>query len=147
MKGKLSMEQVPLLKKAEDFHGHLGPFLAIGVRMGLMGLDRLNVTNDSPLMVTASLPLRVPFSCVVDGLQITTRCTTGNRKLRVKSSSRIEAEFEREDTGQKVVIILNPAILQTLKKQLLKKTLHDKELRELAWKIASMPENELLLIP
>ena len=133
-----------ILKKAEEFHGHLGPFLVIGVRMGLTGLDRLKAPSAGRLIVTASVPLRIPFSCVVDGLQITTGCTTGNRKLRLKSSMRIEAEFEREETGQKALVALNSRILRRLKTQLTNRKLHDEELRALAWDIASMSECELL---
>ena len=29
------------VKTAADFHGHLGPFLVLGVRMGLIGLREL----------------------------------------------------------------------------------------------------------
>lgn len=31
-----------ILKRAAEFHGHLGPFLVIGVRMGLIGLRELD---------------------------------------------------------------------------------------------------------
>ncbi len=146
MKAKTTTDHHSILKKAEDFHGHLGPFLVIGVRMGLGGLGRLDGTNENPLAVTASLPLRVPFSCIVDGLQITTHCTTGNQKLRLKDSPKVEAQFERKGHGKKVVVALNQTILETLKAQLTKKKLQDDELRELAWEVASIPESELLAI-
>jgi len=33
---RLDTELMDVLDKAAEFHGHLGPFLAIGVRMGLL---------------------------------------------------------------------------------------------------------------
>jgi formylmethanofuran dehydrogenase subunit E len=53
-----------LLREAEDFHGHLGPFLVIGVRAGLIGLIRLGITRGDPkLSVTAMLKNSTLLAC------------------------------------------------------------------------------------
>jgi formylmethanofuran dehydrogenase subunit E len=135
-----------ILKKATELHGHLGPFLAIGVRMGLVGLDRIGPTNRKSLAVTASLPLRVPFSCIIDGLQISTQCTVGNQKLSLKNSSSIHAKFKRKEDEQEIIIALNKSTFEKLKSQLLQKRLSDDEVRKLAWKIVRIPESELFVI-
>lgn len=143
----MSLSSKEIFEKAADFHGHLGPFLVIGVRMGLVGLRNLGVSQDvRQLLIMASLPLRVPFSCIIDGLQVTTKCTVGNRRLSIKDSAKIQAEFARNDNGQKIVVALNEAVFKKLKPQLLQETLSDKEVRELAWKIAAIPEDELFVI-
>jgi len=134
-----------ILEKAAEFHGHLGPFLTIGVKMGLMGVDQLDNKTDS-LVVTASLPLRVPFSCIIDGLQITTKCTVGNRKLRLKDSAKIQVEFERQDNGHKTVVALNQSVFDKLKSQLLQEAMSDEEVRRLAWKIAAISEDKLFVL-
>jgi formylmethanofuran dehydrogenase subunit E len=54
-----------LIEKAADLHGHLGPFLVLGVRMGETAKKILKTAN---LQVTAKLPLSTPFSCVLDGI-------------------------------------------------------------------------------
>lgn len=136
-----------IFKKAADFHGHLGPFLVIGIKMGLVGLERLQRTKDEPFVVAASLPLRTPYSCVIDGLQMATKCTIGNRKLSLKDSSRIKAEFKQRDKTQKIIVALNHSILEKLKSQLLsQKKAPDEEVRELAWKVAAIPEEKLFVV-
>ena len=58
-----------ILQKAVGFHGHLGPFLIIGVSMGLIGLRELETTPDNAkLCATISVNKVVPFSCVIDGV-------------------------------------------------------------------------------
>jgi formylmethanofuran dehydrogenase subunit E len=134
------------IRKAEDFHGHLGPFLVIGVKMGLTGLNQLGVRKNKSLIVTASLPFRVPFSCILDGLQITTKCTVGNRKLQLKDSPHIQAKFEQKDNGHKTVVALNQAIFEKLKSQLLQEAMPDEEVRKLAWEVAAIPEYKLFVL-
>lgn len=146
MKEKINKRYDSILKKAEEFHGHLGPFLVIGIKMGLVGLGQVEATKGSSLAVTASLPLRVPFSCIIDGLQITTKCTIGNQKLTLRESEKIQAEFKRKDNGQKTVVALNQSTFEKLKSQLLQETLPDEKVRKLAWKVATIPETELFLI-
>jgi formylmethanofuran dehydrogenase subunit E len=87
-KSKISSELASLIKKAAGFHGHLGPFLVIGVRMGSLAKKILNVNagENNKFRVTARLPLLTPFSCVIDGIQATTQCTVGNQKLRIENS-------------------------------------------------------------
>jgi len=134
-----------ILEKAAEFHGHLGPFLTIGVKMGLMAVDQLDKKTDS-LVVTASLPLRIPFSCIIDGLQITTKCTVGNRKLRVEDSAKFQVEFKRQDNGHKTVVTLNQSVFAKLKSQLLQEAMPDEEVQKLAWKIATIPEDRLFVL-
>jgi len=146
MKENLDKRHYSIFKKAEDFHGHLGPFLVIGVRMGLIGLHRTGMAKGKSLAVRASLPLRVPYSCIIDGLQITTKCTIGNQKLSLKNSEKIQAKFTRRDNGRKIVVALNQSTFEKLKSQLLQETLPDEQIRRLAWKVATVPETELFVI-
>jgi formylmethanofuran dehydrogenase subunit E len=129
-----------ILKKAEEFHGHLGPFLVLGVRMGLVGVRELGAKeNAEKLHVTVMLKYSVPFSCVIDGIQVATKCTIGNKKLRVKNSSGIAAKFELN--GEHATLTVNPATFNKLLENVSKK-----ELRELALLVASMHEEELFII-
>ena len=135
-----------ILKKAEEFHGHLGPFLVLGVRMGLIGVRELEVKgNEEKLLVTAMLRNSVPFSCVTDGIQVATKCTIGNKKLRLKGSSGIAARFELQ-RGEQVTVTVNPATFGRLKNELLSENVPLEEVRKLAQLVASMPEEELFII-
>ncbi len=135
-----------ILKKAAEFHGHLGPFLVIGVRMGLIGVRELKAKeNDNELRVTAMLKYSVPFSCVIDGIQMATKCTVGNQKLKLIDSSGITGEFELQQR-EKVTVTVNPITFNRLKTSLLSNNCSQEETQKLAHMIASMPEEELFTI-
>ncbi|MEM3697548.1 MAG: formylmethanofuran dehydrogenase subunit E family protein [Candidatus Bathyarchaeia archaeon] len=128
------------VKEAEKFHGHLGPFLVLGVRMGEAAKKILKTAN---LQVTAKLPLLAPFSCVLDGIQVATQCTIGNQKLKIENSSKeISADFQCVKTGKILTIAINPKITETLTKKFSEGASNE----ELAWEIARAPENQLLII-
>ena len=134
------------IEKAMDFHGHLGPFLVIGVRMGLIGVRELEAKeNDDKLRVTAMLKYSIPFSCVIDGIQVATKCTTGNQKLKLINSQGIAAEFELQE-GDKVTVAVNPTTFNRLRGSLLSENIPPEEVCKLAQMVASMPEEELFII-
>ena len=142
----MDTELMPIIKKAADFHGHLGPFLVMGVRMGLIGVRELEAKgNEEKLRVTVMLRNSVPFSCVIDGIQVATKCTIGNKKLRLRRSLGIAARFELQ-RGEQVTVAVNPASFDTLKKKLLAENVPPEEVRQLAQLVASMPEEELFII-
>ena len=144
-KGNMDAELMIIIEKAEDFHGHIGPFLVIGARMGLIGVRRLGVKkNNEELRVTVMTKPFTPFSCVIDGIQVATHCTIGNKKLRLKNSSRIAARFKFLDEKQ-VTVTVNSAVLDRLK-ELLSKDSSPEEVQKLAKTVASMPEEELFII-
>jgi formylmethanofuran dehydrogenase subunit E len=133
-----------LIEKAADFHGHLGPFLVIGVRMGKIAQKNLN-TNiiENKLCATVKIPLATPFSCVLDGIQATTKCTIGNQKLRIENSQKeITAHFELQNSDKTIKISVNPKMVE----ELMNKLSEGVSDRELAWKIVHMPESKLFTI-
>lgn len=135
-----------ILDRAEDFHGHLGPFLVLGVRMGIIGVRELGMKgNNEELRVTAMVKDSPPFSCVIDGIQVATRCTIGNKKLRLKTFSGIAAKFELPNR-EHVTVAVNPASFDKLKNELLSGNAPPEEVRQLAQLVASMSEEELFII-
>lgn len=147
-KDNTDTELMSIIKRAKDFHGHLGPFLVIGVRMGLIGVRELGVrAGEERLRVTAMLRYSVPFSCVIDGVQIATKCTIGNKRLKLRNdSSQIATKFELQNQEKEVTILVNPVAFQELKSQLLGEYTPPEEVRKLAHVIASMPEEEIFAI-
>lgn len=132
---------------AVDFHGHLGPFLVIGVRMGIIGIREIGLrdNNYGKLRVTAHLKYSIPISCTLDGLQATTKCTIGNQKLKLIDSPNIAAKFTLPN-GKEVTIEINSITYNKLKSQLLSEKNSPKEVEHLAQLIASMPEEDLFII-
>jgi len=135
-----------IVKEAVDFHGHLGPFLVIGVRMGLIGLRELKTTRGDPkLQATTIVKHAVPFSCTIDGIQVTTQCTVGNGKLKLKNKPEtISAEFKL-NKGKQVTVTLKPKKFEELKKAMPKSARSYKNI-QLAREVASTPEKELFTI-
>ena len=143
---KLKQDLDKDMEKAVDFHGHLGPFLVVGVRMGIIGLKQLEARQgDTALRATVSLKRSVPFSCVIDGIQVTTRCTIGNGRLKIRNSPREISTTLEILGGKRVTVTLNPARLAELRRSL-RETVASDQLEEIARVIASMPEKDLFII-
>jgi formylmethanofuran dehydrogenase subunit E len=130
------------IKDAVKLHGHLGPFLVIGVRMG-MAAKRLLEPQDhhhADLKVSVELHLHTPFSCILDGIQVMTRSTIGNQRLRVKESRRkITARFETADSGKRLTIAVSPELVKDVMDRMSKGGTNE----VIASLIASTPEDRL----
>jgi formylmethanofuran dehydrogenase subunit E len=136
-------ELMQAIRDAEKLHGHLGPFLVIGTRMGKMAQRDLHVSgNENKLQIVARTPPSTPFTCVVDGIQSTTKCTVGNQKLRIENSNEIAASFTLQDTHRSLNISLNPQVTEDL----MKKISESRSAEELAWEIARTPEARLFSV-
>jgi formylmethanofuran dehydrogenase subunit E len=137
-------ELTTIIEYARKLHGHVGPFLVIGLKMGAAAKKALNVSDTERTHLTAevAVPLHPPFSCLLDGIQVSTTCTIGNQRLQVKNSKTIQATFTRQKDAKKVKITLT----QNLSEQLEQKQKQNQLTEELALEIADMPENQLFNI-
>lgn len=72
----LPEELIPLKR----FHGHLGPYVVIGYRMGKLARERF-AGKMSAVVFTGRHP---PMSCLIDGVQFTTGCTMGKNNIFVR---------------------------------------------------------------
>ena len=103
-----------LYDRAVEFHGHGGPFMVIGLRMGILALDRLDSKGWFDISCRAMLRWKPPDSCIIDGIQSSTGCTTGKHNLVVDEDEGVAAEFR---SGEKtVLVILKDAVLSTIRK-------------------------------
>jgi formylmethanofuran dehydrogenase subunit E len=130
---------------AVKLHGHLGPFLVVGVRMGGVAKRVFNqdARNDFKFQVTVKVPLVIPFSCTIDGIQAATRCTIGNQRLRIENvRKQILASFKAESSDQVVRMSVNPRVIRELMRKMSEGIGND----ELAMEIAAMPEDQLFTI-
>ncbi|MEM3673637.1 MAG: formylmethanofuran dehydrogenase subunit E family protein [Candidatus Bathyarchaeia archaeon] len=128
-----------MVEVAEKLHGHLGPFLVIGVRTGAIAQKTLN----GEMHATVKVPFSTPFSCVIDGVQSTTKCTVGNQKLKIENSKgEIIAYFKASNPSKTLKITVN----QRTVKEIVEKLSEGASSEELAWEIARKPEHELFKI-
>lgn len=93
-----------LLDQAIEFHGHGGPFLVVGLRMGLTALSRLDARGWFDLRCRVSLPWRPPDSCVIDGIQCSTGCTMGKHNIDVGEGEGIAADFYKEGVHLRITL-------------------------------------------
>ena len=133
------------IKNAEKLHGHLGPFLVIGVRIGISAKRILNLSieGNGKLEAEAKIPLLTPFSCILDGIQATTSCTIGNQKLRIENSKKeIAVYFKLQNSDKTLKMLVNPKIIEKLLNGISEGASNE----ELAGEIARMPESQLFTI-
>lgn len=147
MKSKMAAEKVSRkeLDYAVRLHGHLGPFLVIGVRMGKLanGMFGGNEEEDSKIQVTIRVPQTTPFTCTIDGIQSSTHCTIGNQRLTVRNSDgEISGSFELRNSKRIVTISLKPKVM----KDLMNYFKDGAKSEELAKKVASMSSQKLFAI-
>jgi formylmethanofuran dehydrogenase subunit E len=131
-----------LLPGAEDFHTHLGPFLVLGLKAGLIALSELNSRKGDPqLRAEVGLPYRIPISCLLDGLQYSTGCTVGNKRLSFRESTDITMTFA--EGAKSVELTLSEASIRLLRPLLAGGHLDEKQLSDLAHSMTATNENEL----
>jgi len=129
-----------VVRDAARFHGHLGPFLVVGVRMGLAAVRGLGLYGLEGKIAVRLLP---PFSCVIDGVQVATHCTVGNRKLIVQNSNdAIMGEFVVVDSPSGVRVCVRSDWVKRLMDEISRHV----PLEELAWRVAASGEEELFRI-
>ena len=90
----------PLLEISSRGHSHLCPRQILGVRMGLAGLAALGFMD--PPAKKRLLVISESDGCFVDGISAPTRCSVGQRTLRVVDYGKIAAVFIDVQTGYAV---------------------------------------------
>ena len=100
------------LKQIEKFHGHLGPYVVIGYRMGLISNKILgeNPFSKNAIVKTGINP---PISCIIDGIQMSSGCTLGKGNIKVNDNNIAKAVFTNNN-GEKVEISLKSYIREEI---------------------------------
>ncbi|MBN1808934.1 MAG: CooT family nickel-binding protein [Planctomycetes bacterium] len=99
------------LDMAVRLHGHLGPYLVFGLRMGLLAKKRLDFTGHFDVDVTAYTGCKTPVSCMVDGLQYSTGATLGKNNIHVGETGGGSPGALFESNGRRLEIRLTEAAL------------------------------------
>ena len=150
------------LPQAVQFHGHLGPWAAAGLRAGMAGLRAVEAEGYFDIEVVAEGPfVKPPISCFLDGLQVSTGATWGKRNLDwvKKDTDDFVVRVENTRTGKTADVRPTPALMKLLTsfkpKPLTGKPAKDLDddhaggddpLEAIARKIATLPEKELLAV-
>jgi formylmethanofuran dehydrogenase subunit E len=136
-----SVDLKPYLTSSVSRHSHLCPRQVLGVRIGLAGLNYLNLSfprKDKRLLIIVETD-----GCFVSGIEAVTGVSVGRRTLRVEDYGKVAATFI--DTATEQSIRIAPQL----------------DIRQKAWKYAAgekrryfaqlsayqeMPDHELLTI-
>lgn len=89
-------EEEQTLKEAKKFHGHLGPYLALGLKAGTLAKKTLSAEHKR-LTAQVTLRLEKPVSCFLDGIQVSSGCTMGKRNITAIEGEGISVSFQSED--------------------------------------------------
>src|SRR3989338_8889449 len=104
------------LNYATKFHGHLGPWLVIGLIMGEFGLKKVKANKYFGLKVNADIPNRKPISCLIDGLQLSSGCTLGKGNIKIVPSKRIKVKFSNKKNKKTISLGIKDNIIARLGK-------------------------------
>jgi formylmethanofuran dehydrogenase subunit E len=127
-----------LLKRAVEFHGHLGPFLVLGLKAGLLANSLLGKDCFETTAVVATDP-NPPHSCLVDGVQFVTGCTMGKGNIKIKRSKSIYVLFLKGGRKLKLKLIRN--VLGTIRN-----ASSQKDSEKVALELLKKPAHELFVI-
>lgn len=100
-----------LLDGAIKFHGHLGPFLVLGLKAGLAGVGYLGRDYFKTKAKVETMP-KPPRSCFIDGVQFSSGCTTGKGNIEVKTGNKVAVEFILGE--RKIRLVVRTDILEDL---------------------------------
>ena len=124
------------LAAASAFHGHLGPYLVVGLRIGRAVVREFGA-KPFTYQITAFTGKRPPYSCLVDGVQLATPCTTGNGGMVVDSEKTMSIAACM--SGERLVVSLRDEIYNRIENECT-----EENQERFALEIWEMPEDELL---
>jgi len=94
--GKNVVQNEEFLSRAVGFHGHLGPYLVLGLKAGLFANQ---VLGKEPMKTNAIIETRPkpPQSCFVDGVQFSTGCTLGKGNISLIEGEGLIVTFKKDN--------------------------------------------------
>jgi len=91
------------LEELAKFHGHLGPYIVLGYRIGKYA--RESFCSD-PFAINAVIRCsgKPPESCLIDGVQLGSGCTFGKQNIAVMPGPEVRCEFTAK--GKTLIVTL-----------------------------------------
>jgi formylmethanofuran dehydrogenase subunit E len=98
----MELEREYSVRDLAIFHGHLGPYIVMGYRIGRYASEYFG-KNPFNMKAKVFCSGTTPQSCLADGVQLGSGCTIGKRNIELEVSDDIKCEFESGD--KKIVLI------------------------------------------
>ena len=102
-------------EEIERFHGHLGPNVLLGVRMGEHASGVLGFPRYFGLSVVVECPDGPPHTCLIDGLQLSTGATMGKENIAHKLSEQVCVTIKDAKAGMTVAYRLKESTKKQIK--------------------------------
>jgi len=128
-------EEWKAIVMTDEFHGHLGVFSIVGAKMGIKARDFFGVGPDM-LEVTTYAGVKPPYSCLNDGIQVSTGATLGMGTIHLADEGTVKPSA--------VFTYKNRSVRITLKKEYLEKV--DSDINEGIVKFGLMDDGYWKLI-
>ena len=103
------------LSEGVRFHGHLGPYLVLGILAGELAARKLRFKRYFGLQVRVWGVMEKPKSCLIDGLQLSTGATYGKGNIKKFNSPQIKIEFKNLLNNKNICLRLNQRLMIRLK--------------------------------
>jgi formylmethanofuran dehydrogenase subunit E len=94
-----------LLRLAEASHGHLCAGQILGVRMALLGLNRLGITDPRGADRKRFVTYVEIDRCATDAISVVTGCRLGKRALKFRDWGKMAATFVEVATGRGIRVV------------------------------------------
>lgn len=156
-----SQKNRELVEEAKRFHGHLCPFLSLGVRASEIAMERLGIkrAGEEETVGEGLLALVECNNCFTDGVQVTTRCTLGNNCLIYLDLGKTAVTLVRRGEWKGIRVCVDPQrlrekyfgeeALELFEKVVRKREGTEEEARklrklweEIGYEMAELPEEE-----
>jgi formylmethanofuran dehydrogenase subunit E len=102
-----------LLRKTEAAHGHLCAGQILGVRMALLGLERLEITDPHGADRKRLLTYVEIDRCATDAISLVTGCRLGKRSLKFRDWGKMAATFVDMQNQRAIRIVALDSSRQT----------------------------------
>jgi pyrimidine-specific ribonucleoside hydrolase len=110
---KHGMEEWKAVLLTNELHRHLGMWSIVGAKMGVRAREILNVPFDE-LDVVSWAGTRPPYSCLNDGIQVSTGASLGRGTITNAHLDLPIVDFIFKEEGTKATLRVKPEIIQEI---------------------------------
>jgi inosine-uridine nucleoside N-ribohydrolase/formylmethanofuran dehydrogenase subunit E len=111
---KYGIEEWKACTLTDEFHGHLGVFSIVGAKMGIRARDYFGIGTDM-LEIGSYAGSVEPFSCMNDGLQVSTGATLGQGSIHLINDTIARPQAVFTYGNKSIMIKLKDKYLQQLR--------------------------------
>lgn len=98
----------------DEFHGHLGVYSIVGAKMGIRAREYFGIGTDLLSIISYGGSV-TPFSCMNDGLQVSTGATLGQGTIKLAAESVTKPQAIFTYKGKSIILRLKPEYINQLR--------------------------------